>query len=206
MTLIALTGGIASGKSTVARRFEALGAHRIDADELSRAVVAAGTPALEQIRETFGPEIIAPDGSLDRKGLAARVFGEPKQLVKLNAIVHPAVRELAEERISQARAVDPDGVIVYEIPLLAETGGVEGWDLVVVADAPAKMRVQRLQDLRGMTLEEAKRRVESQASDAQRREIADVLIDTSRDIEHTLSQVDAIWDRLRGAASERLSE
>lgn len=199
MTLIALTGGIASGKSTIGRRFEELGATRIDADVLARQAVEVDSPGLARIREQFGEEVIGADGALDRQALGARVFGAPEQLARLNDIVHPAVRTLAAERIAEARSGDPRGVIVYEIPLLVETG-VEGeWDLIVVADAPGPQRIERLRELRGMSTSEAERRVRSQASDAERRAVAEVLIDTSGTLESTIEQVDALWEHLTGS-------
>lgn len=198
--LIALTGGIAAGKSTVGRRLAELGAFRIDADRLARDVVEPGTPGLRAIGERFGDDVIGTDGRLDRAGLGARVFGDAAALADLNAIVHPAVRALAEQRIAEATAADPDAVVVYEIPLLVETGGRGGssvpWDLVVVADAPAQVRADRLVALRGMARDEAERRIASQASDDERRAIADVRIDTSGTERDTLAQVDALWQRL----------
>ena len=196
MTLIALTGGIASGKSTIGDRLEALGATRIDADVLSREAVEPETDALSRIREIFGEEVIAADGTLDRQALGTIVFGDSENLDTLNRIVHPAVRELFAQRVAAARADDPQGIIVYEIPLLVESGGSDTWDMVVVADAPAETRMERLRDHRGLTRTEAEHRVRSQASDDERRAIADVLIDTSGTLQHTLAQVDALWARL----------
>lgn len=201
MTLIALTGGIASGKSTIGRRFEELGATRIDADVLARQAVEVGSPGLARVREQFGDEIMSGDGSLDRQALGAKVFGAPEQLERLNDIVHPAVRALAAERIAEARARDPRGVIVYEIPLLVETGLDGEWDLIVVADAPEAQRIQRLREYREMSESESRRRVRSQASDAERRAVADVLIDTSGTLVSTLEQVDALWERITGASA-----
>lgn len=204
--LIALTGGIAAGKSTVGRRLAELGASRIDADQLAREVVEPGTPGLRAIRERFGAEVIRADGALDRAVLGARVFGDAAALADLNAIVHPAVRELAERRIAEAAAADPEAIVVYEIPLLVETGGRAAstvpWDLVVVADAPAALRIDRLVELRGLERAEAERRIGSQAGDAERRAIADVVIDTSGTEQETLDQVDALWARLRGSGEE----
>lgn len=200
MILIALTGGIAAGKSTVGRRFEELGAVRIDADVLAREAVEPGTGALERIVAEFGSAMLTPDGALDRARLGAHVFGDPDRLAALNAIVHPAVRDLAARRIAEARAADPDAVVVYEIPLLVETGARPptgpDWDLVVVVDADAGTRIDRLVRLRGLEREEAERRVASQASDAERRAVADEIIDTSGTEAETLAQVDRLWERL----------
>lgn len=201
MYLIALTGGIASGKSTIGRRLEALGAVRIDADQLARDAVAQGSRGLQQVVDRFGDDMLLPDGALDRARLGAHVFADPEALAALNGIVHPEVRRLAEEAIAAAGQADPTAIVVYEIPLLVETGGIGGWDTVVVADAPAELRVNRMVDLRGMDRAEAERRIANQASDADRRAIADVVIDTSHSEADTLTQVDALWERLRTLSS-----
>lgn len=200
MTLIALTGGIASGKSTIGARLAELGAMRIDADQLARDAVAVGSPGLARVVEQFGDGVLQSDGSLDRAVLGSLVFSAPQSLAKLNGIVHPEVQRLADERIAEARAADPAAVVVYEIPLLVETlderASNNKWDLVVVADAPVEQRVQRMVTLRGMTEQDANMRVSNQASDAERRAIADVIIDTSGTKEETLAQVEALWKRL----------
>ncbi|KAM9862623.1 dephospho-CoA kinase [Leucobacter sp. BZR 635] len=201
MQLIALTGGIASGKSTVGRRLAALGAVRIDADELAREAVAPGSPGLNRVIERFGSQLLDSSGALDRAALGGIVFGDQAALADLNAIVHPEVRRLGQEQISAAVARDGNAVVVYEIPLLVETGGRSSasgfdWDLVVVADAPSETRLERMIALRGMDEQEARRRLANQAGDAERRKIADVIIDTSGTEDHTLEQVDALWKRL----------
>lgn len=196
MTLIGLTGGIASGKSTIGARLAELGAVRIDADQLARDAVAPGSPGLARVSERFGEAVLQADGSLDRAALGAQVFSDAAKLADLNAIVHPEVRRLADERISAARAEDPDAVIVYEIPLLVEADRGGDWDLIVVADAPVEQRVARMVSLRGMTEADARRRVANQASDAERRAVADVVIDTSGSEAETLAQVDALWAKV----------
>lgn len=196
MTLIGLTGGIASGKSTIGARLAQLGAMRIDADQLARDAVAPGSPGLARVSERFGSAVLHADGSLDRAALGALVFSDAAKLADLNAIVHPEVRRLADERISAALAEDPDAVIVYEIPLLVEADRGGDWDLIVVADAPVEQRVARMVTLRGMTEADARRRVANQASDAERRAVADVVIDTSGSEAETLAQVDALWARV----------
>ena len=196
MTLIGLTGGIASGKSTIGARLAELGAVRIDADQLARDAVAPGSPGLARVSARFGAAVLQADGSLDRAALGAQVFSDAAKLADLNAIVHPEVRRLADERISAARAEDPDAVIVYEIPLLVEADRGGDWDLIVVADAPVEQRVARMVSLRGMTEADARRRVANQASDAERRAVADVVIDTSGSEAETLAQVDALWAKV----------
>ncbi len=197
MHLIGLTGGIASGKSTVARRLAEHGAIVIDADVVAREVVAPGTPGLTAVANAFGPEILDENGSLDRAALGAIVFGSSEKLEKLNTIVHPAVKERTAELLAAATAANPDAVIVYDVPLLVEADVAHNYDEVVVASAPEEVRVQRMVNLRGMTEEAARARIGAQASEAKRLAIADVVIDTGGSLQHTLDQVDALWARIR---------
>ncbi len=197
MQLIGLTGGIASGKSTIGKRFEVLGATRIDADQLARDAVAPGSPGLERVRERFGPEVLLSDGGLDRAKLGGIVFADAEALAALNGIVHPEVKRLFDEQVSAVVARDPDAIILYEVPLLAETGKAADFNLVVVAEAPASQRMQRMIELRGMTAEDAAGRMSHQASDEERRAIADVVIDTSGSEVETFAQVDALWAKLK---------
>ncbi len=198
MPLIALTGGIAAGKSTVARRLAEHGAVIVDADALVREVQQPGSPVLARIAEQFGAGVIGADGALDRAALGSVVFADPSAIARLNEIVHPAVRELSHARFAAARAASPDAVIVYDVPLLVEARGSDGWDLVVVVHAPASLRVRRLQEERGMSAADAESRIAAQVSDEERLAIADVVIDTSGSIEQTIAQTDALWDRLIG--------
>lgn len=197
MPLVALTGGIASGKSTVASRLAEHGAVIVDADAIVRQVQAPGTPVLAAIADAFGDEMLTDSGELDRAALGARVFGDDAALKQLNAIVHPAVGAESSRRFAEAFAADANAVVVYDIPLLVEARADDPWELIVVAEAPAEMRLRRLIDLRGMTREHAQARIDAQVSDAARRAIADVIIDTSGTVEHTLAQTDALWERLR---------
>ncbi|QEW02937.1 dephospho-CoA kinase [Microbacterium lushaniae] len=198
MPLIALTGGIASGKSTIAGRLDERGAAIVDADQIVRDVQQPGSPVLEQIAATFGADMVRGDGSLDRAALGAKVFGDPGQLAALNAIVHPAVRAESARRFAEAAAADPDAVVVYDVPLLAEARASDPWDLVVVAHAPAEIRVQRLVRQRGMTEADARARIAAQVSDEDRLKLADVVIDTTGTMADTLRQADALWERLSG--------
>jgi dephospho-CoA kinase len=197
MLLVALTGGIASGKSTVARRLQEHGAVIVDADQVAREVVEPGEPALARIAEEFGPGVIAADGSLDRAALGAIVFNDPEGRQKLNAITHPAVLERSRERFAAAAEADPDAIVVYDIPLLVEAGRVDEFDLRVVVHASTETRVRRMIELRGMTREEALHRINSQATDTDRFAIADVVIDADGTLEQTLEQTDALWENLR---------
>lgn len=197
MKLVALSGGIASGKSTIARRLAEHGAVHVDADRLAREAVAAGSPGLAAIAARFGSAVIAADGTLDRAALGSVVFDDAEALEALNAIVHPEVRRIGQQRIAAAKAADPDAVVVYDVPLLVEANVSMPWDLVVIAEAPTEMRKRRMIELRGMSAEDAERRIANQASDAERRAVADVIIDTGGSEAYTLEQVDALWERLR---------
>lgn len=200
MPLLALTGGIASGKSTIAARLAEHGAVIVDADQIVRDVQAPGTDVLARIAQDFGSAMITADGALDRAALGARVFGDEEALARLNAIVHPAVRAESARRFAEAFAADADAVVVYDVPLLVEARVDDPWDLIIVADAPAALREQRLIELRGLDAAQARARIAAQVSDEQRRAVADVLIDTTGSLEHTHAQVDALWERLRNGA------
>ncbi|MGO1801046.1 MAG: dephospho-CoA kinase [Microbacteriaceae bacterium] len=199
MPLIALTGGIASGKSTIARRLQEHGAVIVDADQIVRDVQAPGSPVLREIADAFGDDVIDSSGALDRAGLGARVFGDDAALKRLNAIVHPAVRAESARRFREAFETDADAVVVYDVPLLVEARADDPWDTIIVAHAPAAERLRRLIDLRGMEPAAAQDRIDAQVSDEKRLEIADTVIDTSGTMEHTLEQTDAVWKQLAGA-------
>ena len=197
MLLVALTGGIASGKSTVARRLAEHGAVIVDADQVARQVVEPGEPALALIADEFGPGVIAADGSLDRPALGAIIFSDPDGRQKLNAITHPAVLERSRALFAAAGEADSAAVVIYDVPLLVEAGRTDEFDLVVVVHAAAETRIARMIEQRGMTREEALHRINSQASDADRLAIADVVIDADGTLDETLAQTDALWENLR---------
>jgi len=196
MPLIALTGGIASGKSTIAARLGELGAVVVDADALARAVVEPGEPALAAVRGAFGDDVIRADGSLDRPALGRIVFADPRRRQVLNGIVHPAVLHRSHAAFRAAFERDPAAVVVYDVPLI-DARGVGEFDRIVVADAPADVRIDRLVRLRGMSEEDARARVDAQLSDEERRALASDLIDSSGSLGATLAQADALWARLR---------
>jgi dephospho-CoA kinase len=203
--LIGLTGGIASGKSTVGQRLAEHGAVVVDADVLAREVVEPGTPGLSAIEREFGPSVIAPGGSLDRAALGAIIFADPQKRATLNAITHPAIWGRAKELFRAAIAADPDAVVVYDVPLLAEASADRpmAFDLIVVVQADAQRRIERLVNLRGMTREDAERRLGSQASDEQRLGLADIVIDSNGTLENTRQQVDELWASLPERTSQR---
>ena len=198
MRIIGLTGGIAAGKSTVSRRWAEHGAVVVDADRLARDAVAPGSPGLAQVAERFGPGVIAADGSLDRPALGAVVFADPVARRDLEAITHPEVWRLAQQAFDAAEAADPDAVVVYDVPLLAEARGSRPlrFDAVIVVDAPAAQRIERLVAHRGMARDEAERRVASQASDAERLALADHVVDATGTLDATIRSADAVWEQL----------
>lgn len=200
MYLIGLTGGIASGKSTVARRLYEHGAVHIDADDLARRVVEPGTPVLAAVVAEFGEGVLRADGSLDRVRLGEIVFNDDAARARLNAIVHPAVRELSSRLIARAEADDPDAVVVYDVPLLVEASVDHPFDLIVVTNAPRRTQVKRLVEERGLDLMQAEARVDAQVDNTRRLAIADVVIDTDGSLASTMSQTDALWARV---AAER---
>lgn len=203
MPLVALTGGIASGKSTIARRLAEHGAVIVDADQIVRDVQQPGSPVLAAIAADFGDRMLLPDGSLDRAALGARVFGDAAAVKRLNAIVHPAVRIESQRRFDEAFAADPDAVVVYDVPLLAEARLADPWDLIIVAHAPGELRARRLVELRGLSESEAAARIASQVSDDERLRIADAVIDTDGTLPDTLRRTDEVWGRLAQLIEDR---
>ncbi len=200
MRIIGLTGGIAAGKSTVSRRWAEHGAVVVDADQLARQAVAPGSPGLARVAERFGTGVLAPDGSLDRPALGSIVFADAAARKALEGITHPEVWRLAQQAFDAAAAADPDAVVVYDVPLLAEARGSRPirFDAVVVVDAPAAQRVERLVEHRGMPRAEAERRVAAQASDADRLALADHVVDATGSLEDTLRSADEVWERIAG--------
>lgn len=190
---IGLTGGIASGKSTVARKLEQLGAVTIDADVLARDVVALGTEGLKAVVARFGDSVLAADGSLDRSALARVIFADPQARADLNAIIHPLVRE----RAAELEAAAPAGaVVVHVIPLLVETGQQDRFDAVVVVDTTVEEQLRRLTRRDGLTQTEAEQRVAAQASREERLGAATYVIDSSGPVRETMRQVGELWRSL----------
>ena len=186
--LIALTGGIGSGKSTVARRWVELGATEIDADVLAREVVAPGSIGLTKVAAAFGPEVLAQDGSLDRAALAKIAFASEDQRLKLEGILHPLIQELALSKVSAV-----NGVVVYTIPLFVESNSKLQFDRVVAISCDESVRIQRLVSNRGMTQSEASSRISAQASDQEREAVADIAIDSNCSLEELLHRADMVY-------------
>lgn len=191
MLKVGLTGGIAAGKSLVARTLVECGATLIDADALAREVVAPGTSGLAAVVEAFGSGVLAEDGSLDRPALAAIVFGNEEKRKVLNSIIHPLVRSRAAEL---AAAVPPEGILVQDIPLLVETGQAGSFDFVLVVEAPQETRLDRMVRDRGMEPEAAQARIDAQASAAERAAVADVVLENTGTEAEVVAAVQRLWD------------
>lgn len=202
MLKIGLTGGIGSGKSTVANLLADAGLEIVDADRIAREVVEPGQPALAELAEAFGADILNADGTLNRGELARRAFVDPEHTGLLNSITHPRISAETTRRFAAAEAAGTRAV-VYDMPLLIEQGLDAGMDLTVVVDVPAETRVQRLVAQRGMDENDARARIAAQISDERRRAAADVVLDNSGPREALDAQVDELVERVdRMAAAE----
>ncbi len=193
MIVAGLTGGIASGKSTVAGLLERRGAVLVDADVVAREVVDPGTPGLEQVRRQFGPGIVDRDGRLDRERLGAIVFADPERRAVLNAIVHPLVAQRTAQLIT---AAPRDAIVVNDVPLLVENRLQSRFDIVVVVDVPVDVQVDRLVRLRGLSVDDARRRIAAQATRDERLAVADVVIHNVGSRDDLERQVTSLWNRL----------
>ena len=198
MLLVGLTGGIGSGKSTVSRMLAERGAVVIDADDLARRAVDPGSPGLEKVVEAFGPEVRAADGSLDREAVAAKVFADPAARKRLETITHPEVFRLYHEEIERHR--DTDRVVIFDAPLIVETGAADGFDLLVVVSASEDAQVHRLVEDRGMTERAARERIASQLPLEEKVRLADVVIHNDGAVEDLEPQVDRLWAQLERRA------
>lgn len=199
MLLVGLTGGIGSGKSTVARMLERRGAVVFDADVLARQSVEPGTPAYGAIVERFGAHVLAPGGDLDREALASIVFADPAARRDLEAIVHPEVRRLFAEACEHYR--DTDAVVVLSAPLLVETGMHTAFDVLIVVSATERTQIERLMRDRGMSEEKVRARIAAQAPLEDKAAVADVLIDNEGTLEELEAQVERVWEDLRARAA-----
>jgi dephospho-CoA kinase len=196
--LVGLTGGIGSGKSTVARLLDRRGAVVIDADQLAREALARGTPGFEQVVKVFGTRVVGADGELDRAALAAEVFADDVLRMNLEAITHPEVARRFAELVEEYR--DTDRIVVYVTPLLVELGLGPAFDLVVVVTASPHLRISRAASDRGISPDDVRARMKVQATDAQRAEVADVLIDNDGTLADLEPQVDRLWRELAARA------
>jgi dephospho-CoA kinase len=197
--LVGLTGGIGSGKSTVARLLERRGAIVIDADQLAREAIAKGTPGFDRVVDAFGGAVVTPEGDLDRQALAASIFSDPARKAALEAIVHPEVARRFGEQVDALRTTDR--VVVYVTPLLVELGLAPAFDVVVVVTASPHLRVSRVASGRGLSPEDVRGRMAVQATDEQRMEVADVLVDNDGSLAELEPQVDRLWNDLMARAA-----
>lgn len=195
---VGLTGGVASGKSTVSARLAELGAVVVDADALAREAVAPGTRGLLEVVEHFGQEVLNADGTLDRPALGAVVFGDEQARRRLEGIIHPRVRAAGATLEAAAPA---DAVVVHDIPLLVETAQADLFDVVVVVDAPVEEQVRRMVERRGMSRDDALARIAAQATREQRLAVADVVIDNTGTLDDLMARVDELYGTLKARAS-----
>ncbi|WP_459612100.1 dephospho-CoA kinase [Corynebacterium urogenitale] len=191
MLKIGLTGGIGSGKSTVSKKLDELGAFVVDADKIAREIVEPGEPALAELAEAF-EGVVLEDGTLNRQELARQAFATPEATQKLNSITHPRIRERTNELFREAEA-EGEEVLVYDMPLLIENGEADRVDHVLVVDAPDEVRVQRLVEYRNLDEGDARARIRAQIDRETRLAVADTVLDNSGDIEDLLEQVERFW-------------
>ncbi len=194
MLLVGLTGGLGAGKSAVARMLGDRGAVVVDADDLARRALEPGTPAHDRVIEVFGEDVVSSSGRLDRRALADLVFADEEKRRALETIVHPEVFRLLDEEVERHR--ETDHVVVFDAPLIVETGFDAACDVVVVVSAPPEVQIARARE-RGMTEEEARARIMAQASPRRRSARADVVIDNDGGLEALERQVEALWRSLR---------
>jgi dephospho-CoA kinase len=190
--MVGLTGGIGSGKTAVARRFAELGAIIVDGDALAREVVARGTDGLAEVVAVFGEGVLTPEGAMDRAKVAALVFSDDEKRRRLESIIHPRVRERSAQLVASA---PPDAVVVNDVPLLVESNLATGFDVVIVVLASEEVRLARLVGKRGMSEHDARARMAAQATDEQRRAVADVVIVNEGTLEELKTTVDAVWEQ-----------
>ena len=201
MFLIGLTGGIAAGKSTVAEHWQSLGAVHLDADAIARQVVQPGTPGLAAVEAEFGASVLNENGSLNRSALADRVFNDPEKRKRLEAITHPLVRAETQAQIAAQRA---DAMVVYNIPLLVESGSQLPFDRIVTVEAPLEEQVKRMVSHRQMSAEQALARIRNQATPAQRANAADFILSSNQDLGLLLKDAGKLWLQFEREANEKL--
>ncbi|WP_419841706.1 dephospho-CoA kinase [Candidatus Poriferisodalis sp.] len=206
MLIVGLTGGIGAGKSTVAQLLAAHGAAVVDVDALGREVIAPNGPAVLPVVERFGEHLRGTDGGINRAALASIVFNDPDELASLNAISHPAINALLEERIESIRSCRPAEVVVLDLAVLVESSlGRDTrfpYEVVVTVESPPDLRLERLIE-RGMTAEDARARLASQATDEQRRAVSNYVIHNAGGADDLAEAVAQLWQALRQLARER---
>lgn len=196
MYLVGLTGGIAAGKSTVAKRWVELGGVEIDADQLAREVVSIGQPALLEIQKQFGDAVVI-NGQLDRKALGQIVFNDAAARIKLEAITHPRIRDLAAAKLAELPA---DAIAIYNVPLLVEAKVDMPFDYIVTVEAPREKQLERLTKIRGLSEADALARIDAGANPAERANVADEILNSNQSIELLLKDADLAWRRIQQRA------
>ncbi|MEN9956642.1 MAG: hypothetical protein RIR46_250 [Actinomycetota bacterium] len=200
MYLVGLTGGIASGKTSVAKRWVELGGYEIDADVLARRAIDIGSAGFTSVVETFGKQILDNEGNLNRQKLAEVVFNDVENRKKLESIVHPIVRSLAAEAIAEA----PEGaIVIYTVPLLVEASVDLPFDFVVTVEAPADKQIERMVKSRGMTAQQASSRITAQASAAERANRADVILNSNQSLGRLLDDAEVLWHDIERRAAAK---
>ncbi|MFY7819870.1 MAG: dephospho-CoA kinase [Rhodoluna sp.] len=200
MYLVGLTGGIAAGKTSVAKRWVELGGHEIDADVLARQALEPNSAGLAKVADAFGSDVLLPDGSLNRQKLAEIVFNSTERRKELEAIVHPIVRHLAAEALAK---VADDTIAIYTVPLLVEASVELPFDFVVTVEAPSDKQVERMVRNRGMSAQEATVRIASQASAAERANRADVILNSNQSLGRLLDDAEALWHDIERRAAAK---
>lgn len=200
MYLVGLTGGIAAGKTSVAKRWVELGGHEIDADVLARQALEPNSAGLAKVADAFGSDVLLPDGSLNREKLAEIVFNSTERRKELEAIVHPIVRHLAAEALAK---VADDTIAIYTVPLLVEASVELPFDFVVTVEAPSDKQVERMVRNRGMSAQEATVRIASQASAAERANRADVILNSNQSLGRLLDDAEALWHDIERRAAAK---
>jgi len=203
MLKVGLTGGIASGKSTVSEAFAGLGAEVLDADKVAREVLLPGQPAWLKLQQAFGPEFFLPDGEINRSKLRRLVFADPEERSKLNAIVHPEVMKEINRRLEQLTTSAQDAVVMVDVPLLLEVGVAHRFDRVIVVYVTEMVQIERLRQRDGLSPEEAQQALSSQMVLSKKVELADYVIDNSGTRAETQSQVEKVWQELLVLAGKK---
>jgi len=202
---VGLTGGIASGKSTVAAMFQGLGAALVDTDRLARRAVEPGSPGLARVVESFGPGVLGPDGALDRRGLRRVIFSDPGARARLNAIVHPLVLEMVEAELGRLGEENPGGVALVDVPLLFEVGWQARFACVVLVYVPPRLQVERLMARDQVDRKAAEAALAAQMPIEEKRGLAQFVVDNSGPLQETQRQVEEVYARLREQAAAAAS-
>jgi dephospho-CoA kinase len=198
--LVGLTGGIAAGKTSVAKRWVELGGLEIDADLLARRALEVGSYGLDEVAKTFGSELLDDDGALNRQKLAEVVFTDSKKRKQLEAIVHPIVRNLATQAIAD---LPESAIVIYTVPLLVESSVDLPFDFVVTVEAPIEHQIERMVNIRGLTYEAASARIKAQATAAERANRADVILSSNQSLGRLIDDAEALWREIERRAAHK---